>query len=286
MTTTPDTRDHGLLGQLRITRRALVLAWTFASYGLFETACRTVLGPDLERVLTIIRHGCLSLLEPMGVVMHVYGTAPKGALLVSNHCSYIDIVVIGSNTGTTYLAKSEVADWPIIGQTSTAVGTVYVDRTSAESRRASRIRVRERIAQGVNITVFPEGTTTAGPSTLDFRPGTFATAVDAGVPVVPVAIAYHDPRDAWIGDDGFLEHFTKQFRRPRVDVSVSFGPPIASDDVEELRLAAQTWVRQELARLHGIIGTPYDLIAPEDRIDTPTAPPTQPTTASLEHQPA
>ena len=90
--------------------------------------------------------------------------------------------------------------------------------------------------------------------------------VDAGVPVVPVAIAYHDPRDAWIGDDGFVGHFMSRFSRPRVRVSISFGPPLQDDDVEALRLAAQTWVRDELTRLHRALDTPYDLINPQDRV--------------------
>lgn len=267
--THPQDPTHRLTGPLRATRRALQMLTTFASHGAFEATCRLLLGPDLKRCLWITHAGAQSMLAPMGIVMHVHGKPPHGehgALLVSNHCSYADIVLIAANCATTFLAKKEVSRWPIIGQAATAVGTVYVDRSSPESRRASRARIHQRIHHGISITVFPEGTTTPGPSTLDFRPGTFATAVDAGVPVVPVAIAYHDPRDAWIGDDGFVGHFMSRFSRPRVRVSISFGPPLQDDDVEALRLAAQTWVRDELTRLHRALDTPYDLINPQDRV--------------------
>lgn len=246
----------------RATRRAAAMVGVFGSYGLYEALCHRFIGRDLYRCLRIVEHGACVLLDAMGVDVTVYGSAPKGALLVSNHCSYADIVIICAHSPTTFLAKSEVAHWPVIGPTATAVGTVYVQRDSAESRRASRDRVRERIEEGIAITVFPEGTTTAGPSTLDFRPGIFATAVAAELSVVPVAIAYHDPRDAWVGDVHFMAHFMDRFRGPSMKVSLSYGPVMRGDDVEALRSGAQRWVREELARLHAAEGSRYDLLDP------------------------
>ena len=259
---TDNSQDFGLGGKLRAIRRATLMTGVVAFHGIFEASCHAIAGPDFNRCLKIINNAANLLLKVMGVVTEIHGTPPKSALIVSNHCSYADIAIIAAQCPTTFLAKQEVSRWPVIGPTAAAVGTVFVDRDSAESRRASRQRVRDRIAQGIAITVFPEGTTTAGPGTLDFRPGTFATAVSANVPVAPVAIAYHDPRDTWVGDQSFVSHLLERFQAPAVKVSVSFGPLLQSDDVELLRSDAQRWVRDELERLHSEIKTPYHVISP------------------------
>lgn len=116
------------------------------------------------------------------------GDIPEyGALVVSNHRSYLDIVVILSHLNAVFLAKKELKSWPIFSLAAKRGNTVLVDRSSAESRATARQALAERLAQGISVVVFPEGTT-AGPGILPFKNGIFHLAATKDIPVVPVAL--------------------------------------------------------------------------------------------------
>ena len=90
---------------------------------------------------------------------------------------------------------------------------------------------------------FAEGTTFRGPGILPFFPGLFRMAEQYGIPVVPIAIEYADPSDAWVGDDPFLPHFLATFGKPRVRVRIVFGRPVHARHVEDLRAHTSSWIR-------------------------------------------
>jgi 1-acyl-sn-glycerol-3-phosphate acyltransferase len=96
-----------------------------------------------------------------------------------------------------------------------------------------------------SILVFPEGTTTAGPGTLPFRPRSFDAAFLAGVPVQPIAISYDSPVVAYIGDDTFIPHFFRLFRMKLIAGKVVFGPPMYGEDTCE---QARNWIEDELMK--------------------------------------
>ncbi|MCC6157900.1 MAG: 1-acyl-sn-glycerol-3-phosphate acyltransferase [Deltaproteobacteria bacterium] len=189
------------------------------------------------------RRWSVSLGRAIGVEIETRGAPPdRSALLVANHVSYIDIAVIGSRVAACFLAKTEVARWPVIGWAARLSNAIFVERERPDSRRRSLVEIETTIRSGVNVVVFPEGTTSAGPTTLPFRPGSFALAARAGLVVVPVAIRYEDPGDAWVGDDTFVAHFLRQLGKRRVRVSVSFGPALSGSSGEDLCRAAQNWI--------------------------------------------
>ncbi|MGH7803688.1 MAG: hypothetical protein ACREQJ_05025, partial [Candidatus Binatia bacterium] len=95
-----------------------------------------------------------------------------------------------------------------------------------------------------------------GPSTLPFRPGSFRLAAELGVPVVPVAVSYADPANAWIADDPFVGHFVRQLSAATVDIRVAFGPAFRGGDGFELRDAGEAWIRAELAARDAIAFRP------------------------------
>ena len=182
-----------------------------------------------------------------GIKVEVSGTIPaEGVLLVSNHRSYMDITVLGQWMPVTFLAKKELRSWPLLGFATASANCVFVDRSNPESRKRSREAVRAQLAGGTSIMVYPEGTSFEGPGTMTFKPGIFQMAAEAEVIVVPVAIEYHDPSDAWVGDDTFIRHFFQAFGKKEIGVSLRFGPPMKSSDYETLRTCSHEWINGAL----------------------------------------
>ncbi len=179
----------------------------------------------------------------VGLDVTVRGTPPvETALLVCNHRSYMDVTAIGSCLPVTFLAKKEVGSWPLIGPGCRLVDVVFVERESAASRWRSREEIALRLQRGMSIALFPEGTSHEGPGLLAFRPGVFSLAAAGGFPVVPVALSCERRDDAWVGSDTFIRHFMQTFSRPRVRMTVSFGPVMKGDDPDRLRGSAWRWI--------------------------------------------
>jgi 1-acyl-sn-glycerol-3-phosphate acyltransferase len=216
---------------------------------------------------TAVRHGHVwarRTLRALGVELEVSGTAPQErVLLLANHRSYLDIPVLLSQLPCSFLAKAEIGSWPLFGAAARLVHTVFVQREDPASRRAARQGALERLQRGLSFAAFPEGTTSRGPGTLPFFPGLFRLAEEHGIPVVPVAIEYEDANDAWVDDDPFLGHFLSCFQKPRVRVSLAFGPILRAEHVEDLKAEAERWIAARLAA--GRSATPSLSLGPVGR---------------------
>jgi 1-acyl-sn-glycerol-3-phosphate acyltransferase len=193
------------------------------------------------------RQWAATLVKKLDIHIEQIGNIPEGAaLVVSNHRSYLDIIVILSRMNAAFLAKKELESWPIFGLAAKRGNTVFVDRSSAESRATARQALGERLAQGISVVVFPEGTTSAGPGILPFKKGIFHLAAEKKIPVVPVAVCYEDPKAAWTGNDFFLPHFLEIFKTAPLKARLSFGPVLRITDGTTLTAAAQAGVQQQL----------------------------------------
>jgi len=171
------------------------------------------------------------------------------AVIMSNHRSYIDVVLIPSHIPYVIIAKKQVKAWPIIGMTGVALKVIFVDRDSPESRRHTRNQLVDRLREGLSVLVYPEGTTFEGPGILPMKPGIFNTSASEGFSVVPVAIEFKDKSMAWIGKDTFLPHFFRAFGTWRIEVAVSMGDMQRGSDAAALRENVQNWVDAETRRL-------------------------------------
>jgi 1-acyl-sn-glycerol-3-phosphate acyltransferase len=188
------------------------------------------------------------LVRLLGVHVEGAGSLPHGlCVVVANHRSYVDIPLMMSQAPWTFLAKSEIARWPLFGAAARLSGTVFVEREDRDSRRRALERLDALLDDGERIMVFPEGTTSTGPGCLPFRRGVFRLAAAKGIPVVPVAIAYRDARDAWVDDASFVGHFFERFSERRMRVVVAIGPPLFADDADALKQAAERWITERLA---------------------------------------
>lgn len=149
-------------------------------------------------------------LEP--AVLNTAGpVAALDGLIVSNHVSFVDIFVINALVPSAFVCKEDVARWPLIGWLCRGSETVFLARGSRSAAYRVHRQIIGRLQAGERIAVFPEGTTSAGDRVLPFHGTLFQSAIDAGVPVVCLALSYHDRRGrptkaaAYTGDLGLFQ---------------------------------------------------------------------------------
>jgi 1-acyl-sn-glycerol-3-phosphate acyltransferase len=154
---------------------------------------------------------------------------PAQGLVVSNHLSYLDILVYAAAMPCVFVAKREVRDWPAFGFFARCGGTVFIDRQSRASTDDAARQIDEALQAGVVVMVFPEGTSTDGSEVFRFHPSLLEPAVQLGVDMTPAAIAYRvqggEERDVcYYGDVHFVPHLLQTLGRPEVAADVEFFP--------------------------------------------------------------
>ena len=196
-----------------------------------------------------------TLLKVMGMEVEVESEIPgKGYLLLGNHRSYVDVLLIAPFIPSTFVAKHEVSKWPLVGWGCRSIRVVFVDRKDPNSRRNTRERIRENVLNGLSMMVFPEGTTTVSPNMNELKPGMFFAAAEAGIPIVPVALEYEQKEIAWVGDDTFMPHFLKTFGRKKTHAKVRFGPVMEDSDGDMLKEKVSKWIRENITEMQTSYG--------------------------------
>lgn len=137
----------------------------------------------LQRVAT----RCLGLLR---LKIHRFGALPERGLVVANHLSYIDIILLASQRPCVFVSKKEVRSWPIFGQFAQLAGTLFVDRKHRGDVASVVEQMRAALADGALVVLFPEGTSSGGSSVLPFKSSLLEPAQRLGCPVTAVAIGY------------------------------------------------------------------------------------------------
>jgi len=136
---------------------------------------------------------------------------PDRCMLVLNHISWLDIFVIDARFPATFIAKSEVRDWPVVGWLCTLVGTLYIERGSRTAARRANSAIAAELERGVLVAVCPEGMTTYGRSLERFHPALFQPALDAAATLQPIALRYldssgmHTDAAGYVGETSLLE---------------------------------------------------------------------------------
>lgn len=184
----------------------------------------------------------------LGVRTVVRGEPPRPPFfLACNHLGYLDVVVLAASVPCCFVAKSEVARWPVLGALVRSMGTIFVDRESAGDLSRVVDRMAEAVTQGPGIAFFPEGTSSAGETVLPFRSSLFEAPVRTGFPVSCAGLRYRtrsaDPPAeaavAWWGDMRFAGHFWRLLGLRRIDADLRFAPrPVAGSDRKGLALEA------------------------------------------------
>ncbi len=211
--------------------------------------------------------------------------AIEGGLLVSNHISFIDIYVINALLPSGFVAKSDVAQWPLIGWLARHNDTVFIERGSRKAAHLTHQHMRAALGAGRRLAIFPEGTTTAGDTLLPFHAALFQSAIDAAVPVHAIALSYHDhagtrcAAPAYIADISLLDCLLSILQTrglvARVTLAASFAPPLA--DRRPLAHSAHQAVAAAMAPAAGRAPVvPARDFNPANRGGKPFAQPAQP----------
>lgn len=217
--------------------------------------------PCMARVFPMYYHRLVCRI--LGVRVEVVGAAPRhGPLLIAcNHVSWLDIVVLSSVAPVSFVAKNEVARWPLFGSLARLQRTVFVDRARRHATGGARDEMRERLKAGDILVLFAEGTSGDGRSVLPFKSSFFGAADEPGVLVQPVTLAYRGHRNlpmnrrllpvyAWYGDMELAPHLLGALRAGPIEVTVVCQPPLSlSGELNRKGLArhAEEQVRRSLA---------------------------------------
>ena len=201
-----------------------------------------------------------SLLKIFGVRLKVAGPRPKrGTLVVANHISWFDILAIGAITPLSFIAKSDVKTWPLLGQLSLLQRTVFVDRRRGRHNKTDGDTLTQRLIGGDTIVIFAEGTNSDGLKVLPFKSTLFAgverlaksEAPRAGVPVQAMTIAYRRLHDmamgrrqrmsyAWLGEIGLASHFLFMLASAPITIEVMFHEPLPDEMKVQRKQMART----------------------------------------------
>lgn len=237
-----------LLALIRLLLFALITSIVFGFLLVTNLLYKTE-SKKIERGIRYRRSNIRLLHRILGSKITVYGKEPTvSGLIISNHRTYFDSLVILKNILAYPIAKKEVASWPLVGAVCKTTGVIFVNREHKESRIKTRNKVRLVLENGFSILNTPEGTTHIEPVTIDFKPGAFVLAAQLNVPVIPIAIDYKNLSDAWIGDDTFLPHFLRCFGKWRTEIKVSYLAPIYANNVDELIATSKQQIDEELLR--------------------------------------
>jgi 1-acyl-sn-glycerol-3-phosphate acyltransferase len=181
----------------------------------------------------------------LGAQVSVVGEpAGQGGLLVANHISWLDIPLLGGLTTPRFLSKQEVRTWPVVGWLADKAGTLFITRGKAGAAAQASATMLQALRSGRTVLLFPEGTTTAGNGVGTFHARLFASALDAGVPVQPVAVRYpgNDGKInaliPYVEEQSLWDNLKGILGERVIAVEIHFLPPITSTGMERKALAA------------------------------------------------
>jgi 1-acyl-sn-glycerol-3-phosphate acyltransferase len=216
-------------------------------------------GFALQRRIPQLYHRLICAL--VGVKISVVGqrSAESPLMIVSNHVSWLDISVITASVPVVFIAKQEVAGWPIFGLLAKLQRTVFVNRNQRHKTADVNAEIARRLAGGDPVVLFGEGTSSDGNRVLEFRSALIGAAREAvaqaehvtRVHVQPLSIAYtgmlglplgrqHRPLIAWYGDFELAPHLAEVLRRGSIDVTLTWGAPIPVDETSDRKATTRT----------------------------------------------
>ncbi|MBL8208616.1 MAG: 1-acyl-sn-glycerol-3-phosphate acyltransferase [Blastocatellia bacterium] len=192
----------------------------------------------------IFRHWAKTIVSVLGIKIRTNEIVPATPFfLVSNHLSYLDIVVLASQLDCVFIAKREVESWPVFGLLSRSMNTIFIDRARASDIPRVNALIVETLQSGQNIVVFPEGTSTAGASILPFKPSLLEPVARGHFPVAYSSIHYRTPPAeppahlsvCWWGTMTLMPHLWGVFRLSAIEATLTFGiETIRGTDRKEL----------------------------------------------------
>ncbi len=198
---------------------------------------------------------CQRISKVVDVEIEYEGIPPAHGLLVSNHLSYLDIIVIGARHPVAFVAKKEVRSWPFIGWLAACGGTLFINRECRAEVGRVADQLRDVMAQGTVVCIFPEGTSSDGTDVLPFRSSLLQPAIDAQCAVTPMWVGYSlakgcvEDEVCYWRDMSFGPHFVNLLKLTGLKARVCFGGRRLPGS-DRKRLATE--LRADVRRLDGV----------------------------------
>ncbi len=229
-------------GVLAVSRLAVfLLSTTLAS--VIAAALNAVKGDSIA--FRVWFYGFLCRVLGLEVVIRGKQTGAAPQLVVCNHISYLDIAVLGSVVPGDFVAKADIAGWPVFGWMAKTGQTIFIDRRRSATTQA-RDQIQERLDAGDTLIMFPEATSGDGNHMKPFKSALFTVAerhvtgadgIERPVTVQPVSLAYTRINGmpmgygwrayiAWYGDMDMASHLWDVMRVGKVTAEVTFHPPV------------------------------------------------------------
>ena len=259
----------------------VLLAWPLAplSAAADRASLRALLGLQTlwsRGVLAVLGvrltvEGAATVTEAGGAAVAAAGGAPpRATLLVSNHLGYLDVPVIAALGPCRFVARSDVAGWPVFGFLARCVRVLFIDRRRPRDLLPVGQSIAASLAAGVTVVVFPEATSTRGDTVLPFHPGLLEPAARIGAPCRALAVHYETEESrapsgtiCWWGDMTLPGHLWSLMSIPRIDARLTLSPRTLRGDHRKLLAAA----------LHADVASLFRPVrqsaAPEDRERAP-----------------
>ncbi|MEO8566146.1 MAG: lysophospholipid acyltransferase family protein [Betaproteobacteria bacterium] len=216
-----------------------------------------LVGPPRRQAL--IRRWSAALLAILRAELRINGWPADGfagnVLIVANHTSWLDIFVINALQPSRFVAKADLAHWPLVGRLIAGVGTLFIERGRGRDAHRINHQARAALASGDVIAIFPEGKTGDGRALLPFHGSLLQPVIDARGHVQPMAIRYRDSDGApsysagYAGDTKFLTSLWRVLGECRMIVLLDVLLPLPADGRHWRQLAreAEDAIRQVLA---------------------------------------
>jgi 1-acyl-sn-glycerol-3-phosphate acyltransferase len=212
-------------------RRAVALAFALAMCVVSYWLAR-LRGPmTLERRALWLQGAARAILKCLGIESQVEGQPPMCGLVVSNHLSYLDIIIISATMPCFFVAKMEIDGWPFFGKAARSGGTIFLDRSSLASAMTVAEQMTERLKLSVPVLLFPEGTSTDGEQVLRFHSRLIDPATTVGAPITTATVRYvieggvEERELCWYGDEEFIAHLWKVLGVTGFSAQLKFGEP-------------------------------------------------------------
>ncbi len=208
----------------------------------------------LHYFLWSVSRSCALLLKILNVkvVRHGLKGPVTKRLIVSNHLSYLDVLVLASEFPSFFITSVEIRETFLLGRICKLAGCFFVERRkqyrSIETKQKELLEMKERLERGFNVFLFPEGTSSDGTSVLPFKGTFFQLSIDTDVPIVPISLKYlgEDRSLApWYGDMTFIDHLFYLCHSQNLTASVSVLPEMSGNEKMKLANQCHAIIREE-----------------------------------------
>jgi len=238
-------------------RLSALIIWSAIGVGIYVAgACLTLGMGRLRRPIRgfVFQSWARGVTRILGVEIEPIGSPPQAPfLMVANHLSYLDVVILAARLNTVFVAKREVASWPVIGALTRLMDTIFVDRNAP--RDAIRVMgyLESAVNDGDGVVLFAEATSSPGSDVLPFRPALLEWAARHEYPVYHASLSYRTPEGStpahlgvcWWGDMTFGSHLVSLAALPMIHATVVFGAvPIQESDRRRLAQQLHEAVRE------------------------------------------